>query len=324
MRKAFLAAVSLVTGLVTFYAAAAGPAAAEPARESRSAAYGLAAEGLIEIAPTITTESAFPPGGDNAISGNFGSPSPTLLTLPLGNLALAGAVGVVANSHQADDVVPESAIFPDDPPTSSPVTLGPVNTRALAKTAGLGLVFTAPEGSIDPIAIALQALPGLLTADAVTSEAVARCVDGQPVFDVGYQVAGLGGLVGGILDPVVQGLLDLLLGLIGPDAVLSDIISIAPGVVTPLADGVAIEGLVISVPLLDETIVISHSEVHMAADCTVITAPPTSGPTTGGPTSGRLASTGSDTPFLAIGMGLTAVALVGAGLVRRSRKAATQ
>jgi len=324
MRKAFLAAVSLVTGLVTFYAAAAGPAAAEPARESRSAAYGLAAEGLLAISPTITTESAFPPGGDNAVTGNFGSPSPTLLTLPLGNLALVGAVGVEANSHEADDVDPTTDVLPSTPGISEPVTIGQVNTRALARTAGLGVAISAGE-TPNAITTALALLPSLLTAEAVTSEAVAKCVDGQPVFDVGYEVAGLGGVVGGLLDPtLIEPLLLLIETLLGPGSGLSAVASIAPGVVTPLADGVAIEGLVLSVPLLNETIVISHSEVHMAADCSVITAPPDAGPTTGGATSGRLASTGSDTPFLAVGMGLTALALVGGGLIRRSRKAVTQ
>ncbi|MDQ6798582.1 MAG: hypothetical protein M3011_11300, partial [Actinomycetota bacterium] len=107
MRKAFLAAMALVTSMATFYAAAAGPAAAEPANADSSGAYGLAATGALAISPTITTASAFPPGGDNSVNGNFGGPSPTLLTLPLGTLALAGAVGVEANSHTADDITPE-------------------------------------------------------------------------------------------------------------------------------------------------------------------------------------------------------------------------
>ena len=160
MRKALLAAVSLVTGLVTFYAAAAGPAAGEPARESSASAYGLSASGLLSISPTITTAAAFPPGGDNAAEGNFGSLSPTLLTVPLGTLALAGAVGVGASAHQADDITPELTTVPSEPcggtTCSEPVVLSPVNTRAVAKTAGLGLLFEAPEGTVDPIATLLQ------------------------------------------------------------------------------------------------------------------------------------------------------------------------
>jgi len=318
MRKAFLAAVSLVTGLATFYAAAAGPAAAEPARESSASAFGLAAEGLVPISPTIVTQANFPPGEDNANAG----PTPSLLTLPLGNLAIAGVIGVEANAHQADDVAPTTTGVPDTPGTSSPVTLAPVNTRALARTTGLGLVFSAPVGNLNPITTALAAIPSLLSVEAVTSEAVAKCVDGQPVFDTGFQVAGLGGLLG-VLDPVVQALLDTLLGLLGPGASLSSIIEISPGEVVSLPDGIGIAGLVIRLPLLEEEIVVSYSEVHMAANCTVITAPPTTPARPAGP-GGRLASTGGETPFLAIGMGLVALSLVGAGVVRRSRKAATQ
>jgi hypothetical protein len=326
MRKAILAAVSLATSLATFFAAAAGPAAAEPARASAAAAYGLSASGLLSISPTITTSSVFPPGGDNNSSGNLGGLSPTLLTVPLGTLVLAGAVGVTANSHQADDIVPELAAVPLQPcggtNCSEPVTVGPVNTRGLAKTAGAGVLFTAPEGSIDPIALLLQQLGGLLTADAVTSEAVAKCVNNVPSFDVGFQIAGLGGLVGGILDPVVQGVLDLLIPLIGPGGALSSIISITPGAVTTLSDGVAIDGLRVDIGILNVHLVISHSEAHMAANCSV--APPATTPTGPGgvaPSGGRLASTGSETPFLPLGLGLVAAAVLSGSLVRRSRRA---
>ncbi len=323
MRKAFLAAMALVTSMATFYTAAAGPAAAEPANADSALAYGLSATGTVPISPTITTISAFPPGGDNNADGNFNTLPPTLLTVPLGSLALAGAVGVIANSHTADDITAElnPTIAPDAAPTSSPVTLDPVNTRALAKTAGLGVVFTAPPGSLNAVAIALQAIPSLVSADAVTSEAVAKCVDGKPVFDTGYQIAGLGGIVGNILDPTVQALLDTLLGLIGPGTLLSAVISIAPGVVTPLADGVAIDGLQISIPLLNEILVVSHSEVHMPADCRVVVAAAPTGPGPVAGVGGRLATTGSETPFLPLGMGMVALAVVGGGAVRRSRRA---
>ncbi len=327
MRKAFLAAMALVTSMATFYTAAAGPAAAEPANADSASAYGLSATGAIPISPTITTMSSFPPGGDNNADGNFNTLSPTLLTVPVGSLVLAGAVGVIANSHTADDITPElnPTIAPDAAPTSSPVTLDPVNTRALAKTTGLGVAFTAPPGSLDAIAIALQAIPSLVSADAVTSEAVARCVDGKPVFDTGYQIAGLGGVVGDVLDPTVQALLNTLLALLPAGSTLGSVISITPGVVKPLADGVAVDGLQISIPLLlNENLVISHSEVHMAADCKVVVAAGPTGPGGVAPTGGgRLASTGTDLPFLPVGISLVALAMVGGGVVRRSRREKT-
>jgi len=237
-------------------------------------------------------------------------------------------VGVSANSHTADDITPElnPTIAPDAAPTSSPVTLDAVNTRALAKTAGAGIAFSA-AASTDPIVTAFQALPGLLTTDAVNSEAVAKCVDGKPVFDTGYQIIGLGGLVGGALNPTVQALLNTVLGLVSGDplapAPLSSIISITPGVVTPLADGVAIDGLQINLLGETEAIVISHSEVHMAANCAVVVAAQPTGPGPVAPSGGRLASTGSDVPFLPVGISLVALAMVGGGIVRRSRRDTT-
>jgi hypothetical protein len=327
MRKAILAAVSLATSLATFFAAAAGPAAAEPARASAASAYGLSASGLLPISPTITTSSVFPPGGDNNSSGTLGGVSPALLTVPLGTLVLAGAVGVTANSHQADDITPELATVPTNPcggtNCSEPVSIGQVNTRGLAKTAGLGVAFTAPEGSaLDSISFLMQSLGSLVSADAVTAEAVAKCVNNVPSFDVGFQVAGLGGLVGGILDPLVQGpILDLLFSLVGPGAALSSIVSVTPGAVTTLADGVAIDGLRVDVNILNIHLVVSHAEAHMAANCSV--APPVTQPTGPGavaPTGGRLASTGSETPFLPLGLGLVGAAVLSGSLVRRSRR----
>ncbi|MGI8776690.1 MAG: hypothetical protein ACR2LJ_04735 [Acidimicrobiales bacterium] len=326
MRRVVSAAVTTATCLATFIAAAVGPAAAEPARKSSANAYGLSAAGLLAISPTIPTAATQPPDQDSAAASPAGQ-SPSVLTLPLGTLALAGVVGVTANAHQADNITPELTAVPTTAGTSDPVSQLDDNSRGLAKTTGLGLVFQAPTtGTIDPIATALAALPGLLSADAVTSEAVAKCVNGAPVFETGYQIAGLGGLVGGVLDPIVQTLLNTVLGLIGPGAALSSIISIAPGVVTQLPDGVAIDGLQVNVPLLNETIVVSHSEAHMDANCTVVAAPPTSAPRAGGPGgggSGRLASTGAELPFLPLGLGLVIAGMVGTAVVVRSRRGQT-
>ena len=325
MRKAFLAAAALATGLVTFYAAAVGPAAAEPANNGNGSAYGVSASGLIAVSPTITTSASQPPDTDAPVS--------SLVAVPLGGLAFDGTVSVNARAHQADDIVPETLTVPVVPcaglACSEPVTLTPVNIAAIASAENVGLLFTAPEGTVagtelDLLGQLTGELGGLLTASSISSEAVAKCVDGQPVFDAGFQVAGLGGLIGGVLSPALQIVLDLLFTLIGPGAALSSIVSIAPGVVTLFPDGIAIDGAVISVPLLDQVITVAHSEVHMAADCTVV-APPTTAPPRGpGGPRGRLASTGSETPFLPIGVGLVALALVGAGVVRRSRKTATQ
>ena len=324
MRKSLLAAISLVTSSLTLFAAGIAPAGADPASTARASAYGLSATGLLPISPTITTAAAQPPGQDTQAAGPAGSPS--LLTVPLGTLALAAVVGVNANAHQADDIVPSLVGVPQDttpPDTSNPVALTPVNARGLAKTTGLGLLFTSDNPLLNPVLTLMQSVGGLLTADAISAEAVAKCVNNQPVFETGFQVAGLGGLVGAPLNPVVQQVLDLLgtLGLLGPDAVLSDIISIVPGVVTQTATSVAVDGLVIDILNGTERIVISHAEAHMPAGCGVV-APPTT--RAAAPPGGRLAATGNDTPLLPIGAGLMGAGIIGYAVVRRSRRTAVQ
>lgn len=298
MRKRLAVAVALTVSM----AAAMSPAYSEPASSSSASAYGLAATGTLPIAPTITAAAAQPPDQDV-------TRAPALLTVPLGSLALSGTVGVTANAHRADDLPVVLGAVPVST-SGDPTTVTGVNARSLAKTEGLGVLFNAP-GSIDPIAVLLSQIGGLATADAVTAEAVAKCVNNQPVYETGFQVVGLGGLVGDAIDPLVQPLVDLLLPLLGPDAVLSAVVSVQAGRVTPLADGVAIDGLVVRVPLLNQEIVVSHAEAHMPANCG-IAPPPTIQPTGPGPIAqvGTLAATGSDTPFVALGALLLGSAFV--------------
>jgi hypothetical protein len=316
--------LALAVVLVLSGAAGVAPAAAEPASSSSASGYGLAATGLVPISPTITAQASQPPDEDVITP-------PQLLNVPLGSLALAGVVGVDAHAHQADDITPVLAAVPTTANTSDPTTLDGVNAQALAKTAGAALVFNDP-GGLDPIRTLLaqisSALGGLLGADAITAEAVAKCVSNQPVFETGYEVAGLGGLVGDAIDPLVQPLVDQLLGLLGPGATLSAVISIDAGVVTPLADGVAIDGLVVRVPLLDETIVISHAEAHMPGDCGIPAPPPQ--PTGFGESAplgnvaaapqATLATTGSDVPYLPVAAVMMGSALLLFRLIRRAER----
>jgi hypothetical protein len=284
---------------------------------------------LIPIGPTITASASQPPDEDVV------SP-PQLLNVPLGSLALAGVVGVDAHAHQADDITPVLAAIPLSP-SSDPVALTNVNAQGLAKTAGASLVFNDP-GGLDPIRTLLaqisSTLGGLLGADAVTAEAVAACVNNTPVFETGFQVVGLGGLVGDVLDPLVQPLVNTLLGLLGPGSTLSAVISVERGRVTQLTDGVAVDGLVVRVPLLNEEIVISHAEAHMQANCS-IAPPPTVQPTGPGPIAPRgdvapqvvaqaaLATTGSNVPYLPVGIAMIGAALFVARLARRPRPSST-
>jgi hypothetical protein len=314
-----------VVALAMCFVAGATPASADEASASSAAAYGLSASGLIPISPTITAAASQPPDEDTI-------EPPTLITVPLGGLALAAAVGVDAHAHRADDI-PVTLGTVAVGPSSDPTIINPVNAQGLAKTAGAAVLFSDPGG--DPSTLAIRQLlsqisaliGGLVTADAVVAEAVATCVDNQPVFETGFEVIGLGGLLG-VLDPVVEQLLNTLLGLLGPDAALSAIISIEAGRVTPLADGVAIDGLVVRVPLLNQEIVVSHAEAHMPGNCAV--APPEPPPPTGpGPIAPpgdvapraaapapQLAVTGGDFPYLPLAMAMLGAAFVLRRVVR--------
>lgn len=317
MRRRLAVAVALAVTI----AVGTVPASGDPASSSSASSYGLAATGTLPISPTITASASAPPDTDTPVP-------PALLTIPLGGLALSGTVGADASAHQADDIQPILGGVTPTPNAGDPTTLTNVNARGFSKTEGLGLVFNNP-GGINPIQTLLAELSsaagGLLGADAVSAEAVAKCVNNQPVFETGYQVAGLGGLVGDVLDPLVQQLLDTLLGLLGPGSALSAVISIDAGRVTPLSDGVAIDGLVIRVPLLNEEIIVSHAEAHMPANCAVAGPPTTVQPTGPGDIApvgqvaprGTLASTGSDVPYLPLAAGMVGAAFALHRITRR-------
>lgn len=316
--------LAVTVALALCWTVAAVPATAEPASSSSASAYGLSASGLIPISPTITGQASQPPGQDLAVP-------PQLLNVPLGGLALAGVVGVDARAHSADDITPLLVGIPTTANASDPTTITPVNAQAVAKTTGAALVFNNP--GLDPIRVLLAqvstAVGGLLGADAVVAEAVARCVNNEPVFETGFQVAGLGGLVGDALDPIVQPLLDQLLGLLGPGSTLSSIISIDAGRVTRLTDGIAIDGLVVRVPLLNQEIIISHAEAHMPSNCGIAPPQPT-GPGDIAPvgslaSQGRaaqpsLAATGTDVAFLPLGVGMIGIAFLVLRMTRRSSR----
>lgn len=306
MRKVVVAMVALALPFV-----GAGPASADPARASAAAAFGLQATGLVAIGPLVPTAAAQPPDQD--------APVTQVLEVPLGSLAYSGTVAATANAHRADDIAPRLAGVPAGD-LGNPTTIpGGANARGVATTEGAALLFTPPVGDIDPINIALATLAnatgGLLGAEAITAEAVAKCVNNVPVFETGFEIVELGGLVGAPLDDVTEGLLQVVLDLIGPDAVLSDIISITPGRVTAIPNGIAIDGLVVSVPLLDQEIVISHAEAAMPANCAV--EPPAQPPTGPGPIAPTLAATGGSDLILPVAFGML---LTGFGLRRLNRR----
>ena len=329
MRKRLAVAVALAVSL----GAGMMPASADPASSSSASAYGATAGGLIPISPTITVSAAQPPDSDV-------NKPPTLLTVPLGGLALSGTVGTDAHAHRADDIQPVLGSVPVVANVSDPVTPTGYNAEGLAKTEGLAVAFS-NNGTVDPVrdllALISSQAGGLVGADAVTAEAVAKCVNNQPVFETGYEVAGLGGVVGQALNSTVQGLLSQLLTLLGPNATLSAVISVEAGRVTPLTDGVAVDGLVVRVPLLNEEIVVSHAEAHMPGNCGVA-PPPSIQPTGPGEVAplgnvpvrpaaaapqGALATTGSNVPYLPIAAVMLGLAFLLRAGTRQRREQTT-
>jgi hypothetical protein len=322
MRKLVVAMVALALPFV-----GAGPASADPARASAAAAFGLQATGTVPLGPLAPSAAVFPGGPADQTGSDSAN---EVLEVPLGTLALAGVVGSISNAHLNDDITPQLAAAPALPGISEPVTIpGGANARGLAKTTGVGLVFTAPAGTVvDPIATALAELTnaagGLLGADAITAEAVAKCVNNTPVFETGFEIVELGGLAGGLLNDTVQQTLDTVLDLLeggggdggGQTGLLSSIISVQRGRVTQIPNGVAIDGLVVSIPLLNEEIIISHAEAAMPANCAV--EPPAEQPTGPGDIAPTLAATGSSALMLQAALGLLAA---GVGLRRLNRRA---
>jgi hypothetical protein len=244
--RAFLVVAILETGALL---AAAVPAHAETAAASSATAVGLVSTGLLPLPPTPTITASQPP--------DSGEMRQALVDLPVPPLALTGTSTVVTEASR-ESRIPTPA-FPDLKPNAlrRHVPVSETNARAFARTEGLALVSTAPQ------ALPLDLLvTTLVTATAVESVAVARCVDGQALFDTDFNVSGLKVLGQDLgLDAL---LLPVLTGLNMPGA-----ISVIPGEAGRLPDGsgVFINGLHISIPVLNVDIVIARSEARMPAQC---------------------------------------------------------
>jgi len=309
MRKVLTAGFAIAVAL-----SATGPASADPARASSASAFGITAalSGSAVIAPTPTAMAMAPPDANEDRSS----------TVPLtaGTLTLTGAVNAVAQARQADELLvalTPTALAGAPAGSSEPITLTAPNTRAYGSAANASVLVSALPGLPQNAFELIQSLGGsLVTAGAVQAEAVAKCVNGAPQFDTGFNVVDL--RLAGTQIPLVGDLVTTLVDLLGPDNPLSGLVSITKGEVIPLADGVGINALrvrVLGAPggtaLLD--VVIGHAEVHMPADCAVAPPAPPTGPGPVAPV-GNLAATGGDfsvTPIVAM------VLLGGAFAIRR-------
>ena len=301
MRKAFVAAMSMA-----LFLGAATPAFAqvpEPARASGALAYGITASGLLPIAPTPVVNVAQPPDTGRQLGSNF------LATIPLelGGLAVNATINAVGEATRDPRL---TSTLDGNPDGASARGYAAAENVSLAGEADLLTVL-----GLDPLA------PALLSASAVSAEAVAACVNGQAVFSTDSQVVGLEVLeldLGAILDP----LLVELLGILNLPGILE--VNLDESGVLPDGSGVFVNALRITVLGGVEEIIIGHAEAKMPADCRVpppATLAPTGGgrpgPALGG---GALAATGAELPFLPLGLGIVALGVILNRVVRRTTR----
>ena len=294
MRKVLTAAFATAVAL-----SATGPAWADPARTSSAAAFGLQATvlGTQLVAATPVVAVSQPPDTGRTLGENVNATLP----VDLQGLAVAGVVTAVGEAHRADDIVP--ALTSPVGQFSDAVTLTGVNSRGLARAENLNLVGNIPLIDILAGQVAQQ---GLLSAGSVQAEAVAKCVNNQPVFDTGFNIVDL--RVAGAEIPLNDLVATLLTALNLPG-----VITVVQGETGVLPDGgVFINALHVTVPLLQADIIVGHAEARMPANCGIAPPAPPTGPGPIAPVSpdlaaplGNLAATGGDfsmTPLVAMAM----------------------
>lgn len=294
MRKVLTAAFATAVAL-----SATGPAWADPARTSSAAAFGLQATvlGTQLVPPTPVVAVSQPPDTGRTLGENVNATLP----VDLQGLAVTGVVTAVGEAHRADDIVP--ALTRPVGQFSDAVTLTGVNSRGLARAENLNLVGNIPLIDILAGQVAQQ---GLLSAGSVQAEAVAKCVNNQPVFDTGFNIVDL--RVAGAEIPLNDLVASLLRALNLPG-----VITVVQGETGVLPDGgVFINALHVTVPLLQADIIVGHAEARMPADCGIAPPAPPTGPGPVAPVSpqvaaplGNLAATGGDfsmTPLVAMAM----------------------
>ncbi|HWC12374.1 MAG TPA: choice-of-anchor P family protein, partial [Acidimicrobiales bacterium] len=172
---------------------------------------------------------------------------------------------------------------------------------------GLGILLGGPQ---DPVQSPLSQT--LVSATAVESSAIARCVGDQALFDTDYSIVGLkvlGQDVGleALLAPVVAGL------------DLDGIVSVKQGEAGPLpGGGIFVNALHIVIPLLGVDLIVGRSEARMPTPCAAGTeaeavgqASPPASVVAGGAVT-PLAATGRRSRLFHWG-----VAAIGAGLALR-------
>ncbi len=254
MKKALLAGSALVLSLSGLAIVGLPPAGADPVNSGRAFAFG----GNLDVAgsPLLIDEDAEALAQAPPFPADVDNPPEAFLPVVLDPLAISLTLGAVANVHEQSDIA--SAL---ESPSAQQPTAGPYNARALGFTEGLSVLVEDPLGLLDPIT--------LLEADAVRGEAVAVCSNGQVTYSASSEVVNLelgGNPLLGDLNDTLSGLLDSVSDLLDSLGLSDAVLNLERNVVTPLADGIAVDALLVEVlPALGGTPLVElrlgHAEV---------------------------------------------------------------
>ena len=219
------------------------PAAhADPVSAASASSYGatISAGGQQVIPPTPTASVDLPPGGES---------SDTLVDIPAAPLAVSGTLNADAAAHEASDVNSALTVVSQD-------VEGPYNATGVGLVEGLNVLLDTPTDGVS-----------LVTADAVRAEAVGVCQGDTVKYSANSEIVNLkiNGTDVPLNDPVQQlldGLHDALV-----QSGLNAVVDVQRNVVTPTADGISVDGLVVTVlaaagdtPVAE--VHIAHAEVN--------------------------------------------------------------
>lgn len=200
---------------------AAAPASAEPVSAGEASAFGATVTlgGQEVIPPTPEATVTMPPGGEA---------SETVVDIPADPLLISGTLNADAVISDDADVDSQLAVVTQE-------VAGPYNAAAVGLIEGAEVLVDAVADDVS-----------LVTADLIRAEAVAVCVGGMPQYAATSEIINLniGGEdvpLNGPLEQVIDGLNDLL-----EQTTLDQVVDIERNVVTPTADGVAVDALVIT------------------------------------------------------------------------------
>lgn len=220
-RKRRTAAAATAFAAVALVVGTGASAHAEPIDAGTASAFGA----------TITAggEDVVPPTPEATTTLAEEDVTETLVNIPAEPLAVSGTLNADAAVHEEADILSQLA----------------VNEQELAEpyhAAGVGLI----EG-LDLLLDSVEPGVSLVTADVVRAEAVGACVNGMAVYSANSEIINLqiGGEPVPLNEPLEKIIDGLNAGLV--DSGLAEVVNIERNVVTPLADGIAVDALVVTV-----------------------------------------------------------------------------